>query len=154
MSKPVALTEAHLAAVAELEQQCFAEPWSESALKLLCHGTGLGVVIPPEAGEDTARAYGGMTVVLDEGSITNIAVRPDLRRRGLGRTVVEALLDRAQAAGVVNVYLEVRVSNEPALALYRSLGFIAVGTRKNFYKLPTEDAYVMQWQASGSFSEK
>jgi ribosomal-protein-alanine acetyltransferase len=103
------------------------------------------------------RAFGdasGMTVVLDEGSITNIAVRPDLRRLGLGRAVVTALLDRAREAGVVNVYLEVRVSNEPAIALYRSLGFATVGTRKNFYKLPTEDAYIMQWHASDSTNEK
>lgn len=154
MNEPVALNKTHLAAVAALEKRCFAEPWSESALKLLCHKTGLGIVIPPEEGEDTARAYGGMTVVLDEGSITNIAVRPDLRRLGLGRAVVTALLDRAREAGVVNVYLEVRVSNEPAIALYRSLGFATVGTRKNFYKLPTEDAYIMQWHASDSTNEK
>lgn len=146
--KTVALTEAHIPSVAALERLCFAEPWSESALKLLCHRTGLGVVIPPEAGEDTARAYGGMTFVLDEGSITNIAVRPDLRRTGLGRAVVTALLDRARESSVVDVFLEVRVSNEPALALYRSLGFETVGTRKNFYKLPTEDAFVMRWHAS------
>ncbi|MBO5898075.1 MAG: ribosomal protein S18-alanine N-acetyltransferase [Clostridia bacterium] len=154
MNNPTALTEAHLPAVAALERLCFAEPWSESALKLLCHKTGLGVVIPPEEGEDTARAYGGMTVVLDEGSITNIAVRPDLRRLGLGRAVVTALLERAKATGVTDVYLEVRVSNEPAIALYRSLGFETVGTRKNFYKLPTEDAYVMKWHASESTNEK
>lgn len=148
MNETIALTEAHIPAVAALERLCFAEPWSESALKLLCHNTGVGVVIPPEAGEDTARAYGGMTIVLDEGSITNIAVRSDLRRSGLGRAVVTALLDRARERGVVDVFLEVRVSNEPALALYRSLGFQTVGTRKGFYKLPTEDAYVMQWHAS------
>ena len=148
MNETIALTEAHIPAVAALERLCFTEPWSESALKLLCHNTGVGVVIPPEAGEDTARAYGGMTIVLDEGSITNIAVRSDLRRSGLGRAVVTALLDRARERGVVDVFLEVRVSNEPALALYRSLGFRTVGRRKGFYKLPTEDAYVMQWHAS------
>ncbi len=147
MNKPVALAEAHLSAVAALERLCFAEPWSESALKLLCHRTGIGVVIPPDEGEDTARAYGGMTHVLDEGSITNIAVRPDLRRLGLGRAVVTALLDRAREIGVSDVFLEVRVSNEPAIALYRSLGFETVGTRKNFYKLPTEDALIMKWRA-------
>ena len=148
MNKPVALTEAHLSSVAALEKACFAEPWSESALKLLCHNTGVGVVIPATEGEDTARAYAGMTTVLDEGSITNIAVRPDLRRQGYGRRVVSALLDQAAERGVTAVYLEVRVSNEAAIALYRSLGFSIVGTRKNFYKLPTEDAHVMMWKAS------
>lgn len=147
MNKPVVLTEEHLAAVAALEQLCFAEPWSESALKLLCHNAGLGVVIPAEEGNAVARAYGGLTHVLDEGSITNIAVRPDMRRQGLGRAVVVALLDRAVEVGVTDVYLEVRISNAAAIALYCSLGFETVGTRKNFYKLPTEDAYVMRWRA-------
>lgn len=150
MNKPVALTEEHLGAVAALERLCFSEPWSESALKMLCHNVGLGVVIPPESGEDTACAYGGLTHVLDEGSITNIAVRPDLRRQGLGRAVVTALLDRALELGVVDVYLEVRVSNKAAIALYRSLNFETVGTRKNFYKLPTEDACLMKWHAPES----
>lgn len=142
MNKPVRLTSDHLRAVASLEQLCFAEPWSEDALSLLCREGGVGVVIP-DGESETAKAYGGMTVVLDESSITNIAVRPDVRRQGLGRAVVEALLDRARSLGVTDVYLEVRLSNEPAIALYRALGFDVVGTRKNFYKQPTEDAYTM-----------
>ena len=142
MTKPISLTNEHLASVASLEQMCFSEPWSEAALSLLCREGGVGVVIP-DGESETAKAYGGMTVVLDEGSITNIAVRPDVRRQGLGRAVVEALLERSRALGVTDVYLEVRLSNEPAIALYRSLGFEVVGTRKNFYKQPNEDAYTM-----------
>ena len=142
MTKPIRLTNEHLASVASLEQMCFSEPWSEAALSLLCREGGVGVVIP-DGESETAKAYGGMTVVLDEGSITNIAVRPDVRRQGLGRAVVEALLDRARSLGVTDVYLEVRLSNEPAIALYRALGFDVVGTRKNFYKQPNEDAYTM-----------
>lgn len=148
MNEIVTLAPQHLPAVASLERLCFAEPWSETGLEILCRERGLGVVIPPDKGEDTARAYGGMTVVLDEGSITNIAVRPDLRRRGLGRATVTALLNEARSRGVTVVYLEVRVSNAAAIDLYRSLGFSIVGTRKNFYKLPTEDAHIMQWCAS------
>lgn len=143
--QPISLS--HLPSVAALERLCFAEPWSEQSLALLCREGGLGMVIP-DTNSDTACAYGGMTVVLDEGSITNIAVRPDLRRQGYGRRIVSALLDEAAARGVAFVYLEVRVSNEAAIALYRSLGFSIVGSRKNFYKLPTEDAHVMMWQAS------
>ena len=142
MTKPISLTNEHLASVASLEQMCFSEPWSEAALSLLCREGGVGVVVP-DGESETAKAYGGMTVVLDEGSITNIAVRPDVRRQGLGRAVVEALLERSRSLGVTDVYLEVRLSNEPAIALYRSLGFEVVGTRKNFYKQPNEDAYTM-----------
>lgn len=143
MNTVTILTREHLPGVAALERMCFAEPWSERSLDTLCHEHGLGVVIPPADGEDTARAYGGMTSVLDEGSITDIAVRPDLRRQGLGRKVVSALLQVARERGVTDVYLEVRVSNCAAIALYLSLGFTITGTRKNFYKRPTEDAHIM-----------
>lgn len=143
MNQPIRLNTAHLRSVAALEQLCFAEPWSESALELLCREGGLGVVIPADDANETAKAYGGMTLVLDEGSITNIAVRPDMRRKGLGRAVVKALIEQAHTLGISDIYLEVRVSNEAAIALYRTLGFAIVGTRKGFYKHPAEDAFTM-----------
>ncbi len=143
MTTPVKLRTEHLHSVAALERLCFAEPWSETSLELLCRERGVGVVIPSDAPDGVALAYGGMTVVLDEGSITNIAVRPDARRQGLGRAVVEALIEHARTLGVADIYLEVRISNEAAISLYRSLGFTVVGTRKAFYTLPVEDALVM-----------
>ena len=143
MNETIKLKAEHLQAVAALERACFAEPWSQESLELLCREGALGVVIPSDGQNETAKAYGGMTLVLDEGSITNIAVRPDCRRQGLGRAVVQALIDEARARGVTDIYLEVRVSNEAAIALYCSLGFSVVGTRKNFYKLPVEHAYIM-----------
>lgn len=148
MDKLVLLTEALVPAVEMLEIVTFKEPWSQEALRRLCGDwDGFGVVLPPEPGEPTARAYGGMTVALGEGDLTNVAVRPDLRRRGLGRAIVKALLDEADNRGIHDVYLEVRVSNEAAINLYRSFGFSIVGTRKNFYRFPIEDAYTMHRNA-------
>lgn len=88
-------------------------------------------------------AYGGMTCVLDEGAITNIAVLPDFRRRGLGRAIVSALKSEAQKRGICIVFLEVRESNGGAIALYLSEGFSECGKRKGFYRHPQEDAIQM-----------
>ena len=134
------LTQKHLSALAEIELACFSEPWSERALAILTEDGGFGVVATLD---DTPVAYGGMTHVLDEGSITNIATLPDYRGRGIGHAVVRALLDEAEMRGIATVFLEVRPSNLPALALYRAEGFVDCGIRKNFYRLPAEDAIQM-----------
>lgn len=141
--KVVRLMPEHLADVAVIEQLCFPdEPWSEQALKVLCRDHGTGFVAQDDSG--MSLAYVGMTYATDEGSITNVATHPSARRQGLGRSVVSALLQQAAHLSLSSVYLEVRVSNAPAIALYESLGFEAVGTRKNFYRHPTEDALLMR----------
>ncbi len=86
--------------------------------------------------------FAGIHVILDEGHITNIAVREDERGRGLGRQLTKDLLQYAANLGVQYVTLEVRENNEPAKALYRSLGFIKVGVRKKYYENQT-DAHIM-----------
>ena len=134
------LEERDTEAVYKLESLCFSEPWSKSSLGLLLEGDNFGVVATDG---DSILAYGGMTCVLDEGAITNIATHPDARRRGFGRAVVRALLKEARKRGVRSVFLEVRESNEGAIALYRSEGFSNCGVRKNFYRKPTENAFQM-----------
>ena len=137
------LAPCHLPGCAALERLCFPEePWSETALGMLCRPGALGVVAVDEDGAPLA--YAGMTYAADEGSVTNVAVHPDHRRRGLGRTVVAGLLDAARERKLSFVYLEVRPSNAPALALYRALGFEDCGRRKNFYRHPTEDALLLR----------
>ena len=131
----------HLAGVAELEKVVFQHPWSEKSLELLCGETAFGFA---ELNGDAVTAYGGMLTVLDEGQITNIATHPDHRRQGLAAKVLFALLEEARARGIVSVTLEVRASNEPAIALYQKFGFSVVGKRSRFYTHPTEDALVMQ----------
>ena len=134
------LTEEHIDGVFELETACFSEPWSKKSLELLCSDGGFGVVAIEDG---VVAAYGGMTCVLDEGAITNIAVLPSFRRRGLGRAIVDALKSEAQKRGITVVFLEVRESNEGAIALYLSEGFSECGKRKGFYRHPTEDAIQM-----------
>lgn len=146
-SAPVAvrMESDHLSDVATLERLCFAEPWSEKSLALLLGESAVGFVVT-EAGRSVA--YGGMLCVAGEGQITNIAVHPDCRRRGFGRAVTEALLRYARETDLFEVSLEVRESNEAAIALYRLLGFSVCGVRRSFYQRPTENALVMVWQAA------
>jgi ribosomal-protein-alanine N-acetyltransferase len=135
------LSEEHLAAAAQLEQLCFAEPWSEQALVMLTREGGYGVVALTESG--TVVGYGGMILAPDDGQITNIAVHPDQRRQGIGDALLSALTEKAIALGLAEMSLEVRESNVAAIRLYLRHGFDVAGKRKHFYRHPTEDALVM-----------
>lgn len=83
----------------------------------------------------------------DVGDILNLAVAEGGRRRGLGRALVEAIVDRLTDRGVREVFLEVRESNAPARALYTAFGFKEVGRRKGYYRRPVEDAIVLRLDA-------
>ena len=74
----------HIPDVAEIERLCFSEPWSEKSLVILTDENNFGVVATLDG---QTVAYGGMTCVLDEGAVTNIATHPDHRRQGLGRRI-------------------------------------------------------------------
>ena len=134
------LSREHLGAVVEIERLCFSEPWSANALELLLSPEAEGFVA---LSNGQVAAYGGMLWAPDEGQITNVAVHPDHRREGLGRAVLDALLLEAERHGAVQVSLEVRESNEAAIALYTHAGFTVAGRRKRFYRNPAEDALVM-----------
>lgn len=137
----ITLDREHLPGVAMIEQECFSQPWSEKALEILLADNALAVVAVLDG---TVAAYAGMTCVLDEGQITNVATRLSYRRRGLARAVLEELIARAATRGVSSIFLEARVSNTPAISLYRSLGFCEIGTRRRFYSAPVEDAVLME----------
>ena len=135
----------HLAELASLERICFSEPWSEESLALLIGDTAFGMVALCDG---QAVAYGGMLTVLDEGQVTNIAVLPAFRRKGIGRAVLLAMTEEAKRRGLCVLSLEVRVSNTGAIALYESCGWKRAGERKNFYRHPTESAAVMLCELS------
>ena len=135
------LQPSHLEEVAEIERLCFAEPWSQQALTFLLQDTNLGVVALNE--QNKPIGYGGLLTVLDEGQITNIAVHPDFRGMGVGKTILEKLIFESENRGIREISLEVRQSNLPAKALYQSHGFEIAGVRKGFYRNPTEDGLVM-----------
>lgn len=133
----------HLAQIAALEDACFSDPWPES---ILAHElqNPLSLWLCAMDG-DTVAGYIGSQTVLGESDMMNLAVRPDYRRRGIGRALVLALcgaLKKQMLASALT--LEVRDSNAPAAALYASLGFEQIGLRKNYYQHPKEDARILR----------
>jgi [ribosomal protein S18]-alanine N-acetyltransferase len=83
-------------------------------------------------------------IVEDELHVNNIASHPDYRKVGIGQNLMEAAIDESRMRGVSFVLLEVRASNEPAQSLYKKLGFNFIGRRRDYYRAPTEDAFVMK----------
>ncbi len=125
-----------------LEKACFSMPWTEDQLKGQLRDNQHEFIAAVSAG-GTVLGYIGMMYVLDEGYISNVAVSPGNRRRGIGDALILALLKRCAALGLSFVTLEVRAGNAPAIALYEKHGFARVGLRKNYYDHPREDALLM-----------
>ena len=138
----VPMTADHLDEVAELERICFPDPWSRNMLAGELDNALSAFLV---ALDDTGRVagYAGLQVVLDEGTITNIAVRPEYRRQGVAHQLLAVFMNFAQGNRLAFLTLEVRASNYGAIALYGELGFRSVGRRKNHYEHPKEDAIIM-----------
>ena len=136
------MTVADLDDVMKIEAAAFASPWSRqfffeelratSARSILCQGDGgpIGYVV-----------YWELVGELD---IHNVAVHPNYRRRGVARSMLNVIFESATKRGCHRVLLEVRRSNEPAQALYRSLNFEICGLRKGYYSDNGEDAWIME----------
>lgn len=144
--KIIKMTNDHVIQVARLEQLCFSAPWSENAV------TGeltnpLSCWLVAVEGEQVC-GYVGSQAVLGEADMMNIAVDPIYRRKGIAKQLVEALIKELKATGNYQLTLEVRASNEPAINLYRSMGFVQVGLRPKYYTKPTEDALILrkEWE--------
>ena len=127
--------------IQRIEQQSFSVPWTDAMLRMQLQPDS-HVFLTAETDEGVV-GYVGMLYVLDEGYISNVAVRPDKRRRGVADALLDALEARARALLLRFVTLEVRRSNEGAVALYEKHGYRVVGCRKNYYEKPTEDALLM-----------
>ena len=87
--------------------------------------------------------YCGFWKIIDEAHITNVAVHPEYRGQGYGRVLISAMIQRAKELDVIAMTLEVRVSNDIAISLYKDFGFVASGVRKNYYQDNSEDALIM-----------
>ncbi len=129
-----------------IEKACFSVPWSRDAFVTEATKNQCArYIVLKEDGVPVA--YAGVWFVLDEGHITNIAVRPDKRRLGFGETVTRALMQLASDTGMRFLELEVRASNVAAQEMYKKLGFIKVGRRKGYYADTGEDALLMACEA-------
>ncbi|MFV2007174.1 MAG: ribosomal protein S18-alanine N-acetyltransferase [Longimicrobiales bacterium] len=127
--------------VAKIEVDTFSTPWRETTFQSLLERPGVEMWIAEQTPGILA-AYAVLWCIRDEGELANIAVRPTLQRRGIGAELLDCVLGVAHERGVKSVYLEVRTSNAAAQTLYASRDFRQVGVRRNYYKRPTEDAWV------------
>lgn len=135
------MTEAHLDAVAVLERECFAHPWSRESLKeTLRSGDSLFYIAELDG---RVIGYIGMSFVLDEGYIYNVAVEKSSRKKGAGSALIQTLVNYGKKNGFAFLTLEVRESNTAARSLYSSFGFIKVGERKDYYSDPVDNAVLM-----------
>ena len=134
-------SEALLPQIQRIEQQSFSVPWTEQMLRMQLDPDS-HVFLTAEA-DGGVVGYIGMMYVLDEGYISNVAVRPDHRRRGIANALLDELERRARALMLSFLTLEVRESNAAAVALYEKRAYRVVGRRKNYYEKPAEDALLM-----------
>ena len=139
--KLVPMDRSHLAGVAALEKLCFAVPWTEAMLAEELYNPAASFIVA-EGPAGQVLGYAGLHVVLDEGYIDNVAVRPECRRQGIGDRLLEVFCRFGQAH-LAFLTLEVRPSNAAAVALYEKHGFQEAGRRKDYYTDPTEDALLL-----------
>ena len=136
----------HVSQIAALEKLCFSEPWSENSVAgELNNPLSLWLVA---VDGDCVAGYVGSQSVMGESDMMNIAVSPNYRRQGVAEALVEELVCRLKDKGNHCLTLEVRSSNNAAIALYEKLGFAQVGRRPNYYRNPKEDALILrkEWQ--------
>ena len=139
--------------VAQIEHNTFSQPWSEKgfadaiAMKDNIFLVAEGVSDASDAVKKrNVAGYVGMYVSFGEGEITNVAVEEAVRGHGIGELLIAGVQKEAHSRGICRIVLEVRVSNAPAISLYKKKGFRILGTRRGFYELPREDAYIMAWE--------
>ncbi len=130
------MQEQHIKELAILEKECFSSPWSQNSLREELENENACFLVALE--NEEVLGYVGSHIVLGEAYITNIAVFPLQRKKGIAKKLIKALCEKAE----YSVSLEVRSSNKIAISLYESLGFTLCGKRKNFYDKPIEDALI------------
>ncbi|NCB42831.1 MAG: ribosomal-protein-alanine N-acetyltransferase [Clostridia bacterium] len=133
-------------ALARIENLCFSSPWSKEAFAQDIEKNALARYFLVEE-DEIIIAYAGLWLIHPEGHITNIAVHPQYRRKGIGRALLKNMLEQSEEEGITCHTLEVRISNLKAIELYRSFGFFECGIRKNYYEDTGEDALIL-WRES------
>jgi ribosomal-protein-alanine N-acetyltransferase len=136
------MSEADVEAVIEVERLAYEFPWTP-AIFLDCLRVGYCCWVAT-LGQKVV-GHGVMSVAVGESHILNVCVRPDMQGHGLGRKLMQRLMSLARSHRADTAYLEVRPSNQVALALYASLGFSQVGVRRAYYpaRVGREDALIL-----------
>lgn len=136
------MTVEDLDGVMSVEFDSFLTPWSRQAFEEELRTNRLAHYLVAVENENIV-GYAGTWLVINEAHVTNVAVTGKKRRQGIGRLLMENLMDLARDNGMESMTLEVRVSNEAARHLYQQLGFVEAGIRKNYYSETKEDALIL-----------
>lgn len=135
------MAESDLEIISSIERDVFTDPWSLNAFKTDLNND---MALPMVAEfENKIVGYSNIYIVAGKAQIANFAVAPGFRNRGVGRLLMNEIVDRAEEKKCRVIFLEVRESNTPALELYKSYGFNAAGQRKDYYSKPQESAIIM-----------
>ena len=136
------MTAADICRAEEIEKQCFSCPWSKKSFEASVN-LPVSVWLCAYSGEKMI-GFAGAYCIDGEAEILDIAVDPEYRRRGIGRTLLNGILEVIMSKGADSVFLDVRRSNVPAISLYSSLGFTVYTLRTGYYSKPVEDAFGMR----------
>lgn len=131
-----------LPAILAIERAVFSDPWSAESFAPEFTDPYSWFRVVDVAGE--VAGYVVARIVARQGEIANIAINPARQGSGLGGMLLDGAVTAAESAACEAVWLEVRVSNEPARRLYASRGFEPIGRRKGYYRVPVEDALVLR----------
>ena len=129
--------------VEAIETALFSDAWSEQGFEDTLNSPYVISLVAIDEAEDTILGYIIMYVSFEEGEISNVAVAKSAQNRGIGSALMQAILEKGLEESVTRLILEVRVSNTPAIALYKKFGFTEIGIRRDFYEKPREDALIM-----------
>jgi ribosomal-protein-alanine N-acetyltransferase len=128
--------------VMEIEKESFSDPWNKSFFSQdIDNQSALSLVAKAD---DKIIGYVCLWKILDEIQISNIAVSPERRRRGIGEEMMQRILKMAKEEDYRRISLDVRISNKAAIGLYEKFGFREAGRRKNYYRHPQEDALILE----------
>lgn len=125
----------------EIERACFPDPWPAHSFVELCDGSRSDCWVAERAG--TVVGYWVGRRIDHEAELANLAVAPEARGQGIGRLLLDDFIKAVGGYARTQIFLEVRVSNAAAIALYRAFGFAEIDRRKGYYSKPVEDALVM-----------
>lgn len=127
--------------ITEIEKICFSLPWSKDSFEQELKNELAYYQCAEENGK--ILGYMGMWKIIDECHITNVAVLPEGRNRGIASMLISKMIEICRCSEIQNMTLEVRESNLPAINLYKKFGFTSVGKRPRYYMKPMEDAIIM-----------
>ena len=134
--------------IVEIEKELFTSPWSRDDLYYEVEKNAFSIILILE-NDDEIVGYIGMWLLGDQTQITTIGIRKMYQGKGYGKLLMDKCEEITKMQEFPNINLEVRVSNEKAINLYKKCGFKIVATRKNYYQDNHEDAYLMIKEMEG-----